>query len=152
MASEGYGSPATPGRIPPTAVQPVADTAADDLGPPLEPNAVSTRPVPGAKEVGRNTMEILLFRGLSTPLALGLVVLQGRFLEPSGRGAYVVAVLGVTIFSRLLGQLGVAVTNRLGEERATLQPLTRRAFALGVLAGAVAVPLISLGGSTVGGI
>lgn len=152
MATEGYGSTAAEGRIPPTAVQPVADSAADDLGPPVEPNAVRAADVPGAKDVGRNTIEILLFRGLSTPLALGLVVLQGRFLEPSGRGAYVVAVLGVTIFSRLLGQLGVAVTNRLGEERTSLGPLTRRALALGVLAGAVAIPVIALGGSALGGI
>ncbi|MBA2615347.1 MAG: oligosaccharide flippase family protein [Actinobacteria bacterium] len=152
MASQGYGSHPRGAPVPATAAQPVAGSAADDLGPPLEPNSVGRRDVPGAKDVGRNTLEILLFRGLSTPLALGLVVLQGRFLEPSGRGAYVVAVLGVTIFSRLLGQLGVAVTNRLGEERAQLQPLTRRALALGVLAGAAAIPLIAFGGSSIGGI
>jgi len=133
-------------------VQPVTDSAADDLGPPVEPNAVRGREIPGAKDVGRNTLEILVFRGLSTPLALGLVVLQGRFLEPSGRGAYVVAVLGVTIFSRLLGQLGVAVTNRLGEEPAQLPALTRRALVLGMLAGAIAIPVIAFGGSSIGGI
>ena len=87
-------------------------------------------------------MEILVFRGLSTPLALGLVVLQSRFLEPSGRGAYVVAVLGVTIFARLLGQLGVAVTNRLREDAEETGALVQRALALGVLGGAAAVPLI----------
>ncbi|HEX2110892.1 MAG TPA: oligosaccharide flippase family protein [Gaiellaceae bacterium] len=142
MASTGYGRQALPA---------VKGDAADDLAPPVQPN-LPRRPVPGARQVARNTVEILVFRGLSTPLALGLVVLQGRFLEPSGRGAYVVAVLGVTIFSRLLGQLGVAVTNRLAEERANLQPLVRRAFALGVLGGAAAVPLIAAGGSNLGGI
>ena len=152
MRAEGYETGKAPEHAPPVALQPISDSAADDLAPPLEPNAVAPRDVPGAKEVGRNTLEILVFRGLSTPLALGLVVLQGRFLEPSGRGAYVVAVLGVTIFSRLLGQLGVAVTNRLGEEPAALGPLTRRAFALGVLAGAAAIPVIAFGGSRVGGI
>ena len=152
MAREGYERAPVEERVPATAVQPVADSAADDLGPPLEPNAAPPRHVPGAMDVGRNTLEILLFRGLSTPLALGLVVLQGRFLEPSGRGAYVVAVLGVTIFSRLLGQLGVAVTNRVGEERTAVQPLSRRALALGVLAGAAAIPVIAFGGSSVGGI
>jgi O-antigen/teichoic acid export membrane protein len=142
MAHEGYGRQALPA---------VKGDAADDLAPPVQPN-LPRRRVPGAREVARNTVEILVFRGLSTPLALGLVVLQGRFLEPSGRGAYVVAVLGITIFSRLLGQLGVAVTNRLGEEGADLQPLVRRAFALGVLAGAAAMPLIAVGGSELGGI
>jgi O-antigen/teichoic acid export membrane protein len=152
MRREGYETTEAAERVAPVARQPVSGSAAEDIGPPLEPNAVRPADVPGARDVGRNTIEILLFRGLSTPLALGLVVLQGRFLEPSGRGAYVVAVLGVTIFSRLLGQLGVAVTNRLGEDPAALQPLTRRAFGLGVLAGAVAVPLIALGGSSLGGI
>ncbi|HEX2292858.1 MAG TPA: hypothetical protein VHH55_06050, partial [Gaiellaceae bacterium] len=70
-------------------------TPAVDLSPPVAPN-LPRREVPGAKEVGRNTIETLLFRGLSTPIALGLVVLQSRFLEPSGRGTFVVAVLGVT--------------------------------------------------------
>src|SRR5918997_2464572 len=131
-------------RPPPGATLAVRGDPADELAPPVQPNLVRPAAVPGARNVGRNTIEILLFRGLSTPLALALVVLQSRFLEPSGRGAYVVAVLGVTIFSRLLGQLGVAVTNRLPEEPRSLGPLTRRAFALGAAAGAVAVPLIAL--------
>ena len=94
----------------------VRPTASVDLSPPVAPN-LPRRDVPGAKDVGRNTLETLLFRGLSTPIALGLVVLQSRFLEPEGRGAFVIAVLGVTIFSRLLGQLGVAVVSRMAERR-----------------------------------
>ena len=62
---------------------------------------VRAREVPGAKRLGSNVVEILVFRGLSTPLALLLVVLQGRFLEPTGRGRFVLAVLTVSIFSRL---------------------------------------------------
>ena len=137
-------APAT-ARPPATATDALRPAPAADLAPPVEPNLVRPSEVPGARHVGRNTVEILVFRGLSTPLALGLVVLQSRFLEPSGRGAYVVAVLGVTIFARLLGQLGVAVTNRLGEtEEADPRPLVRRALAIGVVGSIVAGTAVAL--------
>ena len=131
-------------RPPPAARDTPAHDSADDLSPPVAPNLVRPEEVPGARQVGRNTVEILLFRGLSTPLAFGLVILQSRFLEPSGRGAYVVAVLGVTIFARLLGQLGVAVTNRLGEDEvADPRALVQRALTIGVSAGAVAAAVVA---------
>ncbi len=154
MATEAYDRDARlgPGHLAPTATEATRGDPADDLGPPIEPNLVRPREVPGARHVGRNTVEILVFRGLSTPLALGLVVLQSRFLAPEGRGAYVVAVLGVTIFSRLLGQLGVAATNRLRDHHDDPRALSLRALGLGVVAGAAAVPLIAAGGSTIGGI
>lgn len=115
---------------------------ASDAAPPVLPNLVRPKEIPGARHIGRNTVEILLFRGISTPVALGLVVLQARFLEPSGRGAYVLAVLGVTIVSRVLGQLGVAVTNRLGERDADTRALVHRALALGALVGAAGSLLV----------
>lgn len=126
--------------------------SAVDLSPPVAPN-LPRRAVPGAKDVGRNTIETLLFRGLSTPVALVLVVLQSRFLEPSGRGAFVLAVLGVTIFSRLLGQLGVAVTSRLAQPNADLRRLVHRALALGIVlgaAGSVAVFLVGASSEDLG--
>jgi O-antigen/teichoic acid export membrane protein len=132
---------------PPSATDALRPQPAVDATPPVAPNLVRPREIPGARRVGRNTLEILLFRGLSTPLALGLVVLQSRFLEPSGRGAYVLAVLSVTILSRLLGQLGVAVTNRFREEAAETRPLVHRALALGVLGGAVGVALVTAFGA-----
>lgn len=71
-------------------MRPVATTGgaakpapAIDGAPPVAPNLV--REVPGERQVGRNTLETLLFRGLSTPVALVLVVIQSRFLEPSAR-------------------------------------------------------------------
>jgi len=87
--------------------------------------------------VGRNTIETLLFRGLSTPIALLLVVVQSRFLAPEGRGTFVLAVLSVTIASRLLGQLGLAVTARTRERGLELRHLILRAFALAAAFGAV---------------
>jgi len=112
-----------------------------DFSPPISPN-LPRRAVPGAKAVARNTFETLLFRGLSTPVALLLVVIQSRFLEPAGRGAFVLAVLGVTIFSRLLGQLGVAVTNRMGQPGVDLRQLVHRALALGILLGAIGSAIV----------
>jgi O-antigen/teichoic acid export membrane protein len=134
-------------RAPASSTNALRSAPAADAAPPVVPNLVRPRKIPGARHVGRNTVEILVFRGLSTPLALVLVVLQSRFLEPTGRGAYVLAVLTVTIFSRLLGQLGVAVANRLREEAGETRELLHRALALGVLAGAGAVPLITLFGA-----
>ena len=53
----------------------------------------------------------------------------------------------MTIFARLLGQLGVAVTSRArGEE---LRPLMQRALALAVLLGLVGATLIVLAGALV---
>ena len=106
------------------------------MAPPVSPNLVRRPEIPGAKEVARNTIETLAFRALSTPLALLLVVVQSRFLEPSGRGAFVIAVLGVTILSRFLGQLGVAVTSRMREQPGDLRVLVQRALGLGVAVGA----------------
>jgi O-antigen/teichoic acid export membrane protein len=108
--------------------------------------------VPGAKDVARNTLETLLFRGLSTPVALLLVVVQSRFLEPAGRGEFVLVVLSVTILSRLLGQLGLAVTNRLQDVRTDVRPLVHRAFAIGGLLGALGMAAIVVWGSLTPGI
>ena len=125
------------------------EAAASTAAPPVNPELVRAREVPGARRVGRNVVEILLFRGLSTPIALALVVLQGRFLAPEGRGTFVLAVLTVTIFSRLLSQLGVAVANHMGrrewDEPHELRMLAHRA-------GGIAVVLGLTGGAAVLGI
>lgn len=115
-----------------------------DLAPPVTPNLASARPVPGASRVGRNIVETLVFRGLSTPIALLLVVVQSRLLEPAGRGTFVLLVLSVTIASRLLGQLGVAVTNRVREAPEEIGSLVRRALTLAVTLGlAGGVPIVA---------
>jgi O-antigen/teichoic acid export membrane protein len=76
------------------------------------------------------------------------VVVQSRFLEPAGRGEFVLVVLSVTILSRLLGQLGLAVTNRLQDvPAADVRSLVHRAFALGAALGAVGMAAIVAWGS-----
>ena len=117
--------PVTPDAAPPPALQPSAE-------------------VPGERDVGRNTLETLLFRGLSTPVALVLVVIQSRFLAPSGRGTFVLVVLSVTIVARLLGQLGLAVTTRMRERDVEVRRLVHRALALAVLIGGGGAGLVVL--------
>jgi O-antigen/teichoic acid export membrane protein len=120
--------------------------------PPVDPTLGRAREIPGAKDVARNTIETLLFRGLSTPVALLLVVIQSRFLAPSGRGQFVLVVLSVTILSRLLGQLGLAVTNRLQAVPATeVRPLVHRAFAIGAVLGGLGMAgIVAWGAATPG--
>ena len=111
-----------------------------EAAPPVTPNLVRPKEVPGARNVGRNTLETLLFRGVSTPVAFALVVIQSRFLDPSGRGRFVLVVLSVTILARLFGQLGIAATSL--SQRGELRPLTRRALAWTVLLGLGGIVLI----------
>ena len=91
--------------------------------------------------------------GSRRPLALFLVVLQSRFLEAEGRGTFVLAVLTVSIFSRLLSQLGVAVANRMGhkewDEPREVHALAQRAFGLAVVLGvAGGVLIVGIGALT----
>ena len=132
-----------------TAVRPAP---AIEGAPPVTPNLVRRGEIPGARQVGRNTLETLLFRGLSTPIALLLVVIQSRFLAPTGRGTFVLVVLSVTILSRLLGQLGIAVTNRMRDESVELRTLVHRAFGIAVLLGAAGGAVVVGWGTVTAGI
>jgi O-antigen/teichoic acid export membrane protein len=64
----------------------------------------------------------------------------------------VLVVLSVTILSRLLGQLGLAVTNRLQAVPATeVRPLVHRAFGIGVALGALGMAgIVAWGAATPG--
>lgn len=79
--------------------------------------------------------------------------MQSRFLAPSGRGQFVLVVLSVTILSRLLGQLGLAVTNRLQAVPATqVRPLVHRAFVIGALFGGLGMAAVIGWGAVTPGI
>ena len=114
---------------------PPAPSPAIDGAPPVAPNLPSDADARAARGVSRNIFETLVFRGLSTPIALVLVVVQSRFLAPGGRGQFILVVLSVTILSRLFGQLGLAVTSRMQQHGMELRRLVHRAFALALLLG-----------------
>jgi len=118
----------------PNRTQP-APSPAIDGAPPVAPNLPRNEDAQAARRVSQNILETLIFRGLSTPIALVLVVVQSRFLAPGGRGQFILVVLSVTILSRLFGQLGLAVTNRMQQHGVDLRRLVHRAFALAVLLG-----------------
>jgi O-antigen/teichoic acid export membrane protein len=131
----------------PTASTAVRPSPAVEAAPPVTPNLVRREEIPGAQRVGRNTFETLLFRGLSTPIALLLVVIQSRFLDPAGRGRFVLVVLTVTILARLFGQLGVAVTSHARD--AELRPFVGRALALALLLGIAGIVAILAAGAMI---
>jgi O-antigen/teichoic acid export membrane protein len=118
-----------------------------EAAPPVTPNLVRPKEVPGARNVGRNTLETLLFRGVSTPVAFALVVIQSRFLDPSGRGRFVLVVLTVTILARLFGQLGVAATSM--SRHHAVRPLTVRALGWTLALGAAGIGLILASGAII---
>ncbi len=74
-------------------------------------------------------------------------MIQSRFLDPEGRGRFVLVVLTVTILARLFGQLGVAVTS-LGRA-ADLRPLVVRALVLTLVLGVAGAGLILAAGATI---
>jgi O-antigen/teichoic acid export membrane protein len=74
-------------------------------------------------------------------------VIQSRFLDPEGRGRFVLVVLTVTILARLFGQLGVAVTS-LGRG-VELRPLVVRALVLTLVLGLGGAGLILLAGAMI---
>jgi O-antigen/teichoic acid export membrane protein len=123
-----------------TGVQPGGSVG---VAPPVNPNLAPRAELTAARRVGRNTLETILFRGVSTPVALLFVVVQSRLLAPEGRGEFVVVVLGATIVSRLLGQLGVAVTSRLHTSGVSVVGMTQRALLLGLGLGAAAAPVMA---------
>ena len=126
-----------------------ARSPAIDGAPPVAPNLVRA---PEVQKIHSNFVETLVFKGLSSPLALVLVVVQGRYLHTSGRGSFVLVVLSVTILTRLLGQLGYAVSNRMQQRGVELRTLVQAAFAIGVVLGVSGTGAIVAWGAVTGGI
>jgi O-antigen/teichoic acid export membrane protein len=118
-----------------------------EVAPPVAtPHRVKQVPGAGEETMKRNTIEVLLFRALSTPLAFLLIVVQSHFLHASGRGTIVLTVLTVTVFSRLLGDLGTATTNEIREGEEDVGHLTAGALRLGLGLGlACSVVVIAVG-------
>jgi O-antigen/teichoic acid export membrane protein len=107
---------------------------------------------PEVQQIHSNFLETLVFKGLASPLALVLVVVQGRYLHTSGRGSFVLVVLSVTILTRLLGQLGYAVTNRAQKQDTQLRTLVQASFLIGLGLGAAGTAAIIAWGAATAGI
>lgn len=120
-----------------------------DGAPPVAPNLARA---PEVQKIHANFLETLVFKGLASPLALLLVVVQGRYLHTSGRGSFILVVLSVTLLTRLLGQLGYAVTNRMQAHGADVRRLVQASFAIGVVLGVVGTAAIVAWGATTGGV
>jgi O-antigen/teichoic acid export membrane protein len=134
---------------PPHALDAVPRSPAIDAGPPVSPNLARA---PEIHQIRANFLQTLLFKGISTPLALVLVILQSRYLHTSGRGSFVLVVLSVSILARLLGQLGYAVANRMQAHPRVLHELVHRAFAIGAVLGALGTGAIVAWGMVTPGV
>jgi O-antigen/teichoic acid export membrane protein len=124
-----------------------------ELTPPnAEPHTIKR--LPGAEQVKRNTVEALIFRALSTPLAFALTIFQARELGPSGTGKYALAILTVKLFERLLTDLGNAATREVGDDPNRLGPLTALALRISIIftpLGILATLAVTQGPSLWGG-
>ena len=93
-------------------IKPASKVDGDELlGPPSpfdigEPD-LGTRP---QRSLGRNAFETIVFRGAGLPLSFAVSVVTSRFLEPAGRGAFVLALLSVTMAAAIFGSIGTAVS------------------------------------------
>src|SRR6516162_7205470 len=93
--------------------------------------------------MARGAIETLGFSGLALPLTFVISVLTTRFLLPDGRGAYVLALLAVDVFVRLIANDG-AVINHLSKQlpvRVVVIQALVQDCALGLLGLAVLIPV-----------
>ena len=109
-----------------------------EVAPPnAEPHRVKR--LPGAEEIERNTLEALVFRAASTPLAFGLVILQARALGKEGAGKYALATLTVLLFAKILQDLGNAATSEIGNAENRVGPITALSIRLGLIFAPVGI-------------
>jgi O-antigen/teichoic acid export membrane protein len=99
----------------------------------VEPDDATFAP---AGRVGSNALMTVGFRVVSMSVGFATLILTTRLLDPSGRGAYVLASLTVTVAAAALGNLGVAATHAIGKRRADIRVLSRHCLVLGFAVGA----------------
>ncbi len=93
----------------------------------------------------RNALEMLSFRAVALPMAFLTTVVTSRFLQPEGRGAYVIGLLTVTVVATFIGN-ATAVTYEVGRRPEMARQIVGRAIVLsatlGILGCAVLLPVI----------
>src|SRR4051812_29815172 len=111
-------------------------------GPSLD---VATEPVLPQRQVGRDAITTLAFRAGSLPFTFAISVVTSRLLLPTGRGAFVLALLTVTLAATLLGNVGTAATHEIARKEHESQHVVGGAltitFALGIAAAFVLFPI-----------
>lgn len=107
--------------------------------------AVGHEAEPPQVGVRRGAAETVVFRAVGLPLSFAISVITSRYLEPTGRGAYVLGLLTVTIAATLLGNISAGVTHEIGaqpdRQRTIVSQATILAIVLGVVGTAVLLPL-----------
>ncbi len=93
---------------------------------------------PGQRATGRNAMETVVFRLLILPAGLATMIVTTRYLQPSGRGAYVWALLTATLMAALVGNIGTAYAHAFRQRPEERDALLRVALLLALGAGAIA--------------
>jgi O-antigen/teichoic acid export membrane protein len=102
-------------------------------------------PLIAAGTRGRSALTIVIFRVGALPISFATSVITSRLLEPTGRGAYVLGLLTVTLAATLVGNVGVAITHEIGKADAHARPIVRdgilMSFLLGIVGGLMLLPI-----------
>jgi O-antigen/teichoic acid export membrane protein len=90
-----------------------------------------------SRSIRRNAFETVVFRGFGLPLSFAISIVTSRYLLPAGRGAFVLALLSVTITAAVFGSIGTALSHELGRRDARTRAVVTQAL---LLTTALSVP------------
>jgi O-antigen/teichoic acid export membrane protein len=99
------------------------------------------------RSLSRDAVESFIVRVILVPVGFATVVVTSRYLMPAGRGAWVLAVLGVSIAITLLGNGGIAASHQLvagASAREAIGRVLPLAAVTGVVASVVLLPAFLL--------
>lgn len=113
---------------------------------PLDTPTAEPEPIqPPRRRVGRDALTTLAFRSGGLPFTFAITIVTSRFLLPTGRGAFVLALLTVTLASTLLGNVGVAAQHELSrkehDERVVVGQALSITLVLGIVAAVTLYPI-----------
>lgn len=87
--------------------------------------------------IGRNAVATLAFKVVGLPFTFAVTVVTSRYLLPTGRGAFVLALLTVTIAATILGNIGTAATHELARGESDARAVAAQALLVSVVLGAI---------------
>ena len=111
-----------------------------------EPMEIVTQGTREAKSmsagIGITSLLILGVQGASFPLTILTSIITSRFLQPNGRGAFVLTILSVTIATNLLSN-AAAVTHEIGLAKQPTRVTVLQALSLDVVLGLAGAGLLT---------